>query len=144
MVLGDLRDLQKADHEGVNITWVSADGADFALDGRFRLIIMAFNSLQFFMDATALAALFRQVRQHLDEQGRFVFDVFNPQPAYLAADPATRTEVYCTGRPKYARKSSLKPHFKLLYTLSMEEVELPVLEHRHLPEKLKIGCFLLI
>ena len=40
----------------------------------------------------SLAQLFDRVRRHLITGGRFVFDVFNPQVSFLAADPSKRYE----------------------------------------------------
>ena len=83
---------RKADRDSVRIIWVEANGSDFDLGSQFPLIIMPFNSLQFFKDSAPLKQLFDRVRRHLSREGRFVFDVFNPQVSFLAADPSARYE----------------------------------------------------
>ena len=83
---------RKAESQGLRINWVEADGRNFDLGRRFALIIMPFNTLQFFRDTAALGQLFRCVKSHLGDDGRFVFDVFNPQVSFLAADPSVRYE----------------------------------------------------
>jgi SAM-dependent methyltransferase len=83
---------RKADEQGLKLTWVEADGRSFDLGRSFALIIMPFNTLQFFRDAASLEQIFNRVRTHLRPDGRFVFDVFNPQVAFLVADPAKRYE----------------------------------------------------
>ena len=79
----------KAESQGLRIDWVAADGRSFDLGRRFALIMMPFNTLQFFRDSAALGQLFRCVKSHLGNEGRFVFDVFSPQPA----------SVFFRGRP---------------------------------------------
>ena len=88
---------RKAENQGLRINWVEADGRHFDLGRPFPLIIMPFNTLQFFRDTTALGKLFESVKRHLRDDGRFIFDVFNPQVAFLAADPSARYE-----RARYA------------------------------------------
>ena len=83
---------RKAESQGLRINWVAADGRNFDLGRRFALIITPFNTLQFFRDTAALGQLFRCVKSHLGDDGRFVFDVFNPQVSFLAADPSARYE----------------------------------------------------
>jgi len=81
---------RKAERQGLRINWIKADGGAFDLGRQFALIIMPFNTLQFFRDPAALAQLFGCVKRHLRKDGRFVFDVFNPQISFLAADPLKR------------------------------------------------------
>ena len=88
---------RKAERQGLCINWIEADGRNFDLGRRFALIIMPFNTLQFFRDTAALGQLFHCVMRHLKDEGRFVFDVFNPQVSFLAADPSARYE-----RARYA------------------------------------------
>jgi ubiquinone/menaquinone biosynthesis C-methylase UbiE len=83
---------RKADSQGLRIDWVAADGRSFDLGRRFALIMMPFNTLQFFRDSAALGQLFRCVKSHFGNEGRFVFDVFSPQVSLLAADPSARYE----------------------------------------------------
>jgi SAM-dependent methyltransferase len=83
---------RKAERQGLNIRWIEADGRTFDLGQRFALIIMPFNTLQFFRDITALQQLFHRVKSHLQDRGQFIFDVFNPQVSFLAADPSARYE----------------------------------------------------
>jgi SAM-dependent methyltransferase len=74
----------KAEAAGVKIEFVEGDCRSFELGRKFALIFMAFNSMQHLHDYESLAALFRNVRKHLADGGRFVFDVFNPKIAILA------------------------------------------------------------
>lgn len=74
----------KAEAARVAIEFVEGDCRSFDLGRKFGLIFMAFNSMQHLHDYASLAALFVNVRKHLAEGGRFVFDVFNPKIEILA------------------------------------------------------------
>jgi SAM-dependent methyltransferase len=74
----------KAAAAGVVIDFVEGDCRSFDLGRKFGLIFMAFNSMQHLHDYASLAALFANVRRHLTEGGKFVFDVFNPKIEILA------------------------------------------------------------
>jgi SAM-dependent methyltransferase len=80
----------KAKAAGVEIEFVEGDCCAFDLGRKFALIFMAFNSMQHLHDYASLAALFANVRKHLAEGGRFVFDVFNPKIEILARSPEDR------------------------------------------------------
>src|SRR6476660_2690004 len=80
----------KAKAVGVEIEFVEGDCRSFDLGRKFGLIFMAFNSMQHLHDYASLAALFANVRKHLVEGGRFVFDVFNPKIEILARVPGER------------------------------------------------------
>jgi SAM-dependent methyltransferase len=81
---------RKAGEAGVEIEWVEDDCRTFALNRTFAMIFIAFNSMQHLHDQASLAALFANVRKHLAQGGRFVFDVFNPSLAILTRDPNQR------------------------------------------------------
>jgi len=77
----------KAAAAGLKLEFVRGDARSFRLNRRFRLIFMAFNSLQHLGRLEELERLFGSVRRHLAPGGRFIFDVFNPDPRYLSRDP---------------------------------------------------------
>jgi SAM-dependent methyltransferase len=72
----------KANAASVKIQFVEADCRDFDLGRQFALIFMAFNSMQHLHDYASQAALFANVRKHLAEGGRVIFDVFNPRMGF--------------------------------------------------------------
>ncbi len=80
----------KAEAAGVEIKFVEGDCRSFELPRKFALIFMAFNSMQHLHDHASLSALFANVRKHLAEDGRFVFDVFNPKVEILARSSGER------------------------------------------------------
>ena len=74
----------------VKVEWVEADCRSFELGRKFALIFLPFNSMQHLHDHSSLEKLFRCVRAHLTDGGRFIFDVFNPSIAILNRDPSDR------------------------------------------------------
>jgi SAM-dependent methyltransferase len=67
-----------------------SDARSFEVHSRFPLIMMAFNSLEHLYTRTEVAACLQRVRDHLTPDGRFVFDVQNPNLRWLARDPRRR------------------------------------------------------
>lgn len=78
---------EKARENGLELALIKGDARRFSCGRRFGLVFMAFNSLQHLGRREDLEGLFRSVRKALAPGGRFVFDVFNPDPRYLSRDP---------------------------------------------------------
>ncbi|HEU5057504.1 MAG TPA: class I SAM-dependent methyltransferase [Kofleriaceae bacterium] len=71
-------------------TLVEGDVRELDLGARFPLVIMAFNSFEHLYTRVEVAACLERVRAHLEEGGRFAFDVQNPNLTWLARDPSRR------------------------------------------------------
>ncbi len=67
-----------------------ADMRSFALGRRYPLIVMAFNSFEHLYTRVDVAACLKQVAQHLEPDGRFVFDVQLPDMRWLCRSPEIR------------------------------------------------------
>lgn len=78
---------KKAAAAGLAIKFVTGDARKFSLGGKFRLVFMAFNSVQHFGRREDIEGLFACVRRHLAPGGKFIFDAFSPDPRYLSRDP---------------------------------------------------------
>ena len=76
----------KAAREGVKIELIRADARKLRLRRKFRLIFIAFNSMQHLHDRVSLEKFFDGIKKRLAPGGRFIFDVFNPDPRYLVRD----------------------------------------------------------
>jgi SAM-dependent methyltransferase len=76
----------KAAAAGAEIAFLRGDARKFRLKKKFTLIFMAFNSLQHLGKAEDLRGLFVSVAANLAPGGRFIFDIFNPDPMYLIRD----------------------------------------------------------
>ena len=68
---------------------VKADLRALPIRGHFPLVIAAFHTVQHLIEDRELLALFRAVRRLIRPDGWFVFDVFFPDPSWLAR-PANR------------------------------------------------------
>jgi SAM-dependent methyltransferase len=71
-------------------TLLHGDVRDFDLGRRFPLVIMAFNSFEHLYTRVEVAACLERIRAHLEEGGRFAFDVQNPNLDWLVRDPERR------------------------------------------------------
>lgn len=76
----------KAAEAGLKMDFVRGDARKFRLGRRFMLIYIPFNSMQHLHTRQDLEGLFGSVLAHLAPGGRFIFDVFNPDPRYLSRD----------------------------------------------------------
>ncbi|MDD2804991.1 MAG: class I SAM-dependent methyltransferase [Elusimicrobiales bacterium] len=77
---------KKAAAAGQKINFIRGDARNFRLARKFKLIFIAFNSMQHLGRRQDLEGLFASVRRHLAPGGRFLLDVFNPDPRYLTRD----------------------------------------------------------
>ena len=82
--------LRKADERALAVDWVQGDMRDFDIGRRFDLVFVAANSLLHLPETADLVSCFRSVRAHLAPQGRFIFDVFNPNVRLLAEADGVR------------------------------------------------------
>jgi SAM-dependent methyltransferase len=69
---------------------VRGDMRGFAFAARFPLVVMAFNSFEHLYTRVEVAACLARVRAHLAPDGRFAFDVQNPNLHWLTRDPTRR------------------------------------------------------
>ena len=77
---------EKSVKDGLNAVFIKADIRSFAVKKKFKLIFIPFNSMQHLHDRVSLERFFNRVRAHLAPGGRFILDVFNPNPHYLVRD----------------------------------------------------------
>jgi len=83
----------KFEAEELSVPFHVGDMASFDLGRRFGLIFIASNSLLHVHAADDIVRCFQSVRGHLDQGGRFAFDVFNPSVQMLAGADGTRREM---------------------------------------------------
>ena len=74
---------QKATARSASIEWVVADARSFRLYKQFPAIFMLMNAFQFLLTREDHEALFARVREHLQPEGRFLFETRNPSPRNL-------------------------------------------------------------
>jgi ubiquinone/menaquinone biosynthesis C-methylase UbiE len=88
---------QKAETEGLAVTWLEQDCRQINTERSFTLIFSATNAMQHLHDLDSLNAFLTAVKRVLRPGGLLIIDVFNPDPAKLAR----------TGAKRYHHKSIL-------------------------------------
>ncbi|UCE05117.1 MAG: class I SAM-dependent methyltransferase [bacterium] len=68
------------------ITWRQGDIRSFVLKQKFKMIFLPFNSIAHLYDLKSVSDCFQCVRKHLDDDGRFLLDFFNPNLNFLTRD----------------------------------------------------------
>ena len=76
-------DVARARHP--HYEWVHADMRDPGVAGRFDLLVCCFNTLQFMLEDRDLVQAFAAARERVEPGGRFAFDLYQPNLAYLQA-----------------------------------------------------------
>jgi hypothetical protein len=82
LALAEAKFAQEASEVQAQLTLVNADMTTFALNGRYPLIIIPYNTFMHLDSGQALAAL-KRVKAHLQVDGRFFIDLANP---FMVAD----------------------------------------------------------
>jgi len=104
-------DKLRAKQPPANLRLVVAPMQDFDLGPeRFRLIFAAFRPLQHLYTVEQQLACLTCVRRHLAPDGRFAFDVFQPDPARLArpVEPEYEEDCFRDGDDEIVRLASLE------------------------------------
>jgi SAM-dependent methyltransferase len=72
------------------VTLIEGDMRTTRVEERFALVIAPFNAMLHLYDRRDMEAFLAGVRQHLRDDGKFMFDFSVPQPEDLARDPERR------------------------------------------------------
>jgi SAM-dependent methyltransferase len=82
-VVPGMLELARAKARDLAIRWVEADARDLQLPARFRLIFMAGCVFPHLLTRSDQEAALAGVREHLEPDGLFAFDLVNPRPDLL-------------------------------------------------------------
>jgi SAM-dependent methyltransferase len=85
-VVPEMLELAKQKAVGLSIQWVLADARAFRLDRTYRLIFESGSVFQHMLTNADQEAFLARVREHLDDEGLFVFGTFFPHPEQLGSD----------------------------------------------------------
>lgn len=66
---------------------VLGDMRDFSLSEKFNFVFIGFNSILHLLNEADIIRCFKCVSAHLNKNGKFLIDVFIPQPEFLYRDP---------------------------------------------------------
>ncbi len=78
---------EKASKKDLFPDLIKADMRDFHLNKKFNTILLPANTLQILTGDEDLKDVFSKVYQHLSDEGRFIFQIFNPSLEKLTVDP---------------------------------------------------------
>lgn len=81
------------------IDWVLADVRSYQLDRTFRMIFESGSVFQHMLTRADQEAFLTRVREHLHDDGLFVFGSFFPHPGLLGSDPVEK-EWFATQHPE--------------------------------------------
>ncbi len=84
---------EKAEREHLSCTLIKADCRNFSIPRKFNLIFIPFNSIAHIHDRESFNALCGSVKNHLNENGRFIIDIFNPKLEILMSEAKKRYSV---------------------------------------------------
>lgn len=84
---------EKAAQDGASVEWVHGDIRDFDLGKQFDAVIFPANSIAHMLDNQSVEACLACVRRHLTDNGRFIFQAFNPILQVFTRDPNQRYPV---------------------------------------------------
>ncbi|MGE0634100.1 MAG: hypothetical protein AB7O96_16920, partial [Pseudobdellovibrionaceae bacterium] len=84
----------------INVDWIHGDCRTFSLNKKFRTIFIGFNSMLHMKDQNSLESLLGRVNLHLQPDGSFLFDIFNPYIPILTREPSARFPVMSVEDPE--------------------------------------------
>jgi SAM-dependent methyltransferase len=82
---------RKAKEFDLEIEWIEADMIEFNLRKKFNLILMPGCAFNWFLELEWAEKCLSSIKKHLNLNGAFIFDAFNPNLDILTRDPS---EIY--------------------------------------------------
>lgn len=79
---------RKSKEAGVEIEWIEGDMIDFSLNKKFNYILMPAVAFNWLLDLESIEKCLNCVKKHLTNNGRFIFNAFNPNFNLLIRDPS--------------------------------------------------------
>jgi len=77
----------------VEIKWIEADMTNFNLSRKFSVIIMPAAAMNWVLENRSIKKCLTCVKEHLKQDGRFIFNVFNPNLEILKRDPTKKYKI---------------------------------------------------
>ena len=97
-------------HRGL---FVRGDLRRLPVRGAFPFVVMAFHTIQHFIDDDELLGVLRAARDLLTPDGWFAFDVFFPAPAWLARPPGRRFDRTIFRHPQSGKRTEYSVSHRL-------------------------------
>lgn len=78
----------------LKIEWIEADMTNFSLNKKFSLIIIPAAAMNWVLENKSIEICLSCVKTHLKKNGRFIFNVFNPDLTVLQRDPSKKYQMF--------------------------------------------------
>ena len=85
---------KNSEENNLEIEWIEADMTNFSLSRQFSLIIIPAAAMNWVLGNRSLENCLTCVKKHLQQNGRFIFNVFNPNLGILQRDPSKKYQSY--------------------------------------------------
>ena len=151
-----LRAKEKAKEKHANIALIRSDVREFYLNQKFSLIIFPFNSIALIHDLESINGCLGAVKKHLNEQGRFILDYYNPRlerlrgegsashPVAEYTDPDSGKKVVISEKNRYEAATQIN-HISLIYQMGekrfIKELNMRIFFPQELDALLKLNGF---
>ncbi len=124
---------RKSKENDLDIEWVQGDMINFSLNKKFCTIIMPGAAMNWIVDNKSMENCLINVRKHLKQNGRFIFDAFNPDldilqregskiyPMYDYPNPEGEGTVFVAGSNSYDKVSQIN-YFNSYYKFEGKEI----------------------
>ncbi|MHA2394553.1 MAG: class I SAM-dependent methyltransferase [Promethearchaeota archaeon] len=143
-----LRQAEKKSKElNLEIKWLKGDMTNFNLKERFSSIIMPGAAWNWILENNSMERCLSCVKKHLKQNGRFIFDAFNPDLNILQRDPSKRYplheypnphaegNVIVIGTNRYEKSSQILYH-KAYYEIGDKEIIKELKLRMYFPQEL--------
>jgi len=125
--------MRKSKEKSLVIDWIKLDMINFSLNKKFTSIIMPGAAMNWILNYKDIESCLSCVKTHLTQNGRFIFDVFNPNleillrnpsqtyPMYEYPDPHGEGTVVVSGSNSYDKVTQIS-HFISYYKIDNKEI----------------------
>lgn len=139
--------IRKSKEINLVIRWIKEDMTHFSLKSKYLSIIMPGAAMNWILSNEDIESCLSCVKEHLTENGRFIFDVFNPDLEILQRDPSLKYprfeypnphgkgKVVVSGSNVYDKPTQIN-HFKSYYNIENQETERSVKLRMFFPQEL--------
>ncbi|MHA1932097.1 MAG: class I SAM-dependent DNA methyltransferase [Promethearchaeota archaeon] len=77
----------------VEIEWIQADMTNFSLSRKFSVIMMPAAAMNWVLENKSIEKCLTCIKDHLNQDGRFIFSLFNPNLEILQRDPSKKYDI---------------------------------------------------
>lgn len=139
--------IRKSKENNLEIQWIKEDMTHFKLNNKYSSIIMPGAALNWILKNEEVERCFSCVKNHLRQDGRFIFDVFNPDLDILQKDPSEKYPMYeypnphgkgkvlVTGSNTYNKLTQIS-YYSQYYKIEDKEVVRSVKLRMYFPQEL--------